>query len=78
MIPKGRNTMKINFDQLRNEIWPMGAPTARDGEPQLYDYALGGLDLVVTELERKVELAHRRSELLLDIALHADDYDFTG
>jgi hypothetical protein len=64
---------EINLDELRHEVWPMST----GWETRLADYALGTLDLKVTELGRKARLAHEQSKLLLDIALHPENYTFT-
>ncbi len=68
----------IPFTSLARDIWPLGTPTAHGDMPQLYDYALGGLEIASLELERRAILAHKRSKMLLDIALHTEDYDFTA
>lgn len=67
----------IDFNQLQRDIWPVGTPTAIGHEPRLDDYALGGLDLACSELERRAALAHIQSKILLDCALHPEKYTLT-
>lgn len=69
--------MTIDFNQLSRDIWPLGTPTATGREPELYDYALGGLDLQLTELERRTNLACRQAAILLDYARCPERYETT-
>jgi hypothetical protein len=69
--------LTIDLNQLQRDIWPLGTPDAAPRTAELYDYALGGLELATIELDRQATIALARSKQLLKIALHPELYDFT-
>jgi hypothetical protein len=69
--------MTIDFNQLVQDIWPLGTPEAGPDGPALYEYALGGLELATIELDRQATIALKRSKAVLKIALHPEQYDVT-